>query len=65
MFIFSNNICSFLFMIKVMTEIDEMFSEIIESSENSNINKIEFLINKVKNGEQISNSKTPWTEERL
>ena len=34
-------------MIKVMTEIDEMFSEIIELSENSNINKIEFLINKV------------------
>ena len=44
-----------------MSEI-EMFSEIIESSE---INKREFLMDKVKSGEQISNSKTPWTEERL
>ena len=48
-----------------MTEIDEMFSEIIEESENSEINKKEFLVDKVKNGEQISSSKTPWTEERL
>ena len=44
-----------------MSEI-EMFSEIIESSE---INKREFLMDRVKSGEQISNSKTPWTEERL
>ena len=49
-----------------MTELNEMISEILEEeSENSEINKKEFLINKVKNGEQISNSKTPWTEERL
>ena len=51
----------FKHVIKAMSEI-EMFSEIIESSE---INKREFLMDKVKNGEQISNSKTPWTEERL
>ena len=51
----------FKHVIKAMSEI-EMFSEIIESSE---INKREFLMDKVKSGEQISNSKTPWTEERL
>ena len=51
----------FIHVIKTMSEI-EMFSEIIESSE---INKREFLMDKVKSGEQISNSKTPWTEERL
>ena len=51
----------FKHVIKAMSEI-EMFSEIIESSE---INKREFLMDRVKSGEQISNLKTPWTEERL
>ena len=48
-----------------MAELNEMISELIEESENCDINKREFLVNKVKNGEPISNSKTPWTEERL
>ena len=29
------------------------------------VDKRDFLIERVKNGEFISNSKTPWTEERL
>ena len=45
-----------------MTEIDEMFSDLMVDGE---VNKREFLIDKVKKGESISNSKTPWTEERL
>ena len=46
-----------------MTEIDEIFSAM--SSEVEEVSKRDFLVEKVKNGESISNSKTPWTVERL
>ena len=49
--------------IKVMTEIDEIFSTL--SSEDDEVSKRDFLLEKIKNGETISNSKTPWTVERL
>ena len=42
-----------------MTELNEIFSE------GSEVSKRDFLVEKVKNGESISNSKTPWTVERL
>ena len=46
-----------------MTEIDEIFSAM--SSKVEKVSKWNFLVEKVKMGESISNSKTPWTEERL
>ena len=46
-----------------MTEIDEIFSAM--SSEVEEVSKRDFLVEKVKNGESISNSNTPWTVERL
>lgn len=46
-----------------MNEVDNLFSELI--SDTPEVNKRDFLLNKVKNGESISNSKTPWTVERL
>ena len=50
----------FRFVIKTtMTELNEIFSE------GSEVSKRDFLVEKVKNGESISNSKTPWTVERL
>ena len=49
--------------IKAMTEIDEIFSAL--SSEDDEVSKRDFLVEKIKNGETISNSKTPWTVERL
>ena len=49
--------------IKAMTEIDEIFSAM--SSEDDEVSKRGFLVKKIKNGETISNSKTPWTVERL
>ena len=48
--------------IKTMTELDEMFSDLMVDSE---VNKREFLLEKIENGEKISNAKTPWTAERL
>ena len=35
------------------------------SSEVEEVSKRNFLVEKVKNGESISNSKTPWTVERV
>ena len=49
--------------IKAMTEIDEIFSAL--SSDDDEVSKRDFLVEKIKNGETISNSKTPWTVERL
>ena len=46
-----------------MSDVNDMFSDLM--SETPEIDKREFLTEKVKNGEQISNSKTLWTEERL
>ena len=53
----------FRYVILKMTEIDEILSAM--SSEVEEVNKRDFLVEKVKNGESISNSKTPWTVERL
>ena len=49
--------------IKAMSDIENIFSELM--SDDQPIDKREFLVEKVKNGESISNSKTPWTKERL
>ena len=49
--------------IKAMTDIERIISE--SFSDSLEQGKREFLIEKVRNGESISNSKTPWTEERL
>ena len=44
-----------------MSDIENLMSDLM-----SNIpDKRDFLIERVKNGESISNSKTPWTIERL
>ena len=52
----------FRFAIKVMSGIEKLLFDM--SSKNS-ADKRDFLIEKVKNGESISNSETPWTEKRL
>ena len=52
-----------------MTEANDILSDLIFETENpaaeSDISKRDFLLEKIKNGESISNSKTPWTVERL
>ena len=49
-----------------MSEIEKLFSDMSsEDSDETPVDKRDFLIERVKNGESISNSKTPWTEERL
>ena len=53
--------------IKGMTEANDILSDLIfEKSEIADcVSKRDFLLEKVKNGESIANSKTPWTVERL
>ena len=55
--------------IKAMTEANDILSDLIFETENpaaeSDISKRDFLLEKIKNGESIANSKTPWTVERL
>ena len=57
--------------IKAMTEIDEIFSAMSSedddrlAAQHEQVSKRGFLVEKIKNGETISNSKTPWTVERL
>ena len=56
--------------IKAMTEkANDILSELISETENpaaqSVISKRDFLLEKIKNGESIANSKTSWTVERL
>ena len=55
--------------IKAMTEANDFLSDLIFEAESpateSDISKRDFLLKKIKNGESISNSKTPWTVERL
>ena len=51
--------------IKVMSEIEKLFSDMSSEDSADEVDKRDFLTEKVKNGEFISNSKTPWTEERL
>ena len=53
----------FRHVIKVMSDANDIFSDLI--SDTLEIDKREFLMEKLRSGEQISNSKTPWTEERL
>ena len=54
----------FWYIIKVMTELNDVFTDLF-SETSEEINKREFLLEKIKNGEQISHSKTPWTVEKL
>ena len=64
-------IYKFLHIINMMTDANDMFSDLISETPEVDIacgsamSKREFLMEKVKNGEQISNSKTLWTKERL
>ena len=55
--------------IKAMTEANDILSDLIFKAENQaaerDISKRDFLLEKIKNGESIANSKTPWTVERL
>ena len=57
--------------IKAMAEIDEIFSAMSSEdddrlvAQHEQVSKRGFLVEKIKNREPISNSKTPWTEERL
>ena len=44
-----------------MTDVNDTFADYL-MSDTPEIDKREFLIEKLKNGESISNSKTPWTE---
>ena len=44
-----------------MTELNEIFSDMFSEE----VSKRDFLMEKIKNGESISNSKTLWTVERL
>ena len=54
----------FRYVIKVMAELNNIFSNILEETP-CDLSKREFFLEKIKNGESISNSKTPWTVERL
>ena len=45
-----------------MNDVNEMFSDLMIDAE---VNKREFLLEKIQNGEKISNAKAPWTAERL
>ena len=51
----------FRFVIKTMTELNEIFSDMFSEE----VSKRDFLVRKIENGESISISKTPWTVERL
>ena len=54
----------FWYIIKVMTELNDVFTDLF-SETSEEINKRQFLIEKIQNGEKISNAKSPWTAERL
>ena len=46
-------------------EINDSLSALFTENSGCDIDKRDFLIEKIKNGERISQSKTPWTEKRL
>ena len=46
-----------------MSDIESFMSDLM--SDETPVDKRDILVRRVKNGESISNSKTPWTEERL
>ena len=48
-----------------MVEVNDIFSELLHDNTFHDLSKREFLLEKIKNGESISNSKTPWTVEKL
>ena len=57
-------------LIKRMAEANDILSDLLSDTSETNrvadcASKREFLLEKLENGEQISNSKTPWTVERL
>ena len=47
----------------MMSDIESLMSDLM--SDEIPVDKRDFLTEKVKKGESISNSKTPWTVERL
>ena len=55
----------FRHIIKVAMNVNDLFSDSILSDNSDEINKREFRIEKIKNGESITNNKTQWTEKRL
>ena len=55
----------FRFLIKTMTELNEIFSDMFSEDSAAKVGKREFLIEKLQNGESISNSKIRWTVEML
>ena len=48
-----------------MSGIEEICSDLFFEDFPEEVGKRGFLIEKIKNGESLLNSKTPWTEERL
>jgi len=54
----------FWHIIKVMTKVNDILTELLPETFET-INKRQFFMEKLQNGESISNSKTPWTLERL
>ena len=57
-------------LIKRMAEANDILSDLLSDTSETNrvadcASKREFFLEKLKNGEQISNSKTPWTIERF
>ena len=57
----------FRHIINIMNHSNEILSELFPDNESNDspVNKREFFLDRIKKGEKISNSKTPWTEERL
>ena len=55
----------FCFEIKAMRELSEIFSEMSSDDSAEEVSKRGFLIEEVRNGKSISNSKTLWTKEIL
>ena len=53
------------FTIKTMTELNDIFSEMFSEDSTEEVSKRGFLIEEVRNGKSISNSKTLWTKEIL
>ena len=48
-----------------MSGIEKLFSDMSSEDSADEVSKRDFLVRKIENGESISNSKTPWTVERL
>jgi hypothetical protein len=55
----------FHLIIKAMIQVENIIDDLTSDSAPEDVNKREFLAEKLKKGESISNSKTHWTEKRL